>query len=240
MSHTLLAEWLKHYDPIHRGWTPAGIANGACATAGFSFPRIKGGYNLRRGTSSPPGPADQIVGAAGHDATTIRTFPFVGHEPSTTYCYRLFAVGGGGVENTVEEVVAEAAFDAAGNWIGARPNPPSDLRVVSLSGGRFLLKWTYSPEGEPAEPGEFRVYSDGGTGGPIDYDAPVAVVAFRWGRFHYAYVSAAFAHGTRVRWAVRAATSTGVEEPNPHQAVGWAEAAPPPANPAVLVTVEDT
>ena len=29
----LLEKWLRHYDPIHRGWTPAGIANGAVTTA---------------------------------------------------------------------------------------------------------------------------------------------------------------------------------------------------------------
>jgi hypothetical protein len=239
MPDTLLAKWLKHYDPIHRGWTPAGIANGVCATSGFSFPRIKGGYNLRRSTSGPPGPADKIVGAAGHDATRIRTFPYVGQLPSTTYFYALFAVNGGGVENAADAVGAEVVFDAAGEWIGGHPPAPGDLRVTSLSGGRFHVRWTYSSEDTPHEPAEFRVYSDGGDGGAIDYVSPVAVIAYRRGRFHYEYVSAAFAHGTRVRWAVRAATSTGIEESNQRQIAGWAAAAPPPVNPAVWVTLHE-
>jgi hypothetical protein len=238
MPDALLAKWLKHYDPLYRGWTPDGIANGVCLTNGFSFPRIKGGYNLRRSTSRQSDPQDRIVGAAGHDATTIRVFSFATHEPSTTYYYRLCAVGGGGMENNTDEVLAEVVFDAAGNWIGASPNPPTDLRVASLSGGRFLLKWMYPSQGEQAEPTEFRVYHNGGAG-QIDYQTPTATIPYRRGQVHFEHTSAAFPHGTRVRWAVRAATSTGIEELNEQQTSGWAEANPPPANPAVLIAVED-
>jgi len=239
VSDTLLAKWLLHYDPIHRGWTPAGIANGVCATCGFSFPRIRGGYNLRRSGGGVPGASEPMAGAAGCDAVSIRTFPWVAHAPSTSYTYRLFAIGGGGVESLDQEASALAAFDAAGEWLGADPNPPADLRVASLAGGRFLVSWTHSRAGEQAEPGEFRLYHDGGTG-QIDFESPVAVVLCRQGRFHHEYVSTPFVHGARVRWAVRTVSAEGVEERNLQQATGRAEAMPPPAHPAVILICQDS
>lgn len=238
MPDTLLTKWLRYYDPLHRGWTPDGIANGVCATNGFAFPRIKGGYNLYRSTSRQSGPQGRIVGAAGHDAATIRLFEWVTHAPSTTYYYWLCTVGGGGAENRLDETVVEAVFDATGQWIGARPNPPTDLRVSALSGGRFLVKWTYSPQGEQAEPGEFRVYTDSGVG-TIDYSSPVGTITYHRGRVHFEYTSAAFAHGTRTRWSVRAATATGIEERNAQLATAWAEAQAPPTNPTLMVSVVD-
>jgi hypothetical protein len=238
MAGTLLEKWLMYYDPIHRGWTPAGIANGVCATVGFSFPRIKGGYNLRRGEGGVAGAADRIVGAAGFDATAIRTFPWLTHAPSAVHSYRLCAVGGGGMENDGLATLINEAFDAGGNWVGGYPNAPADLRVTSLAGGRFLVKWTYPRADRRAEPGEFRVYSDDGAG-QIDFGTPAACVAYRRGRFHYEYVSEPFGHGMRVRWAVRAATAAGVEESNVLQAEGWAEAQPPAANPVVTLLVRD-
>ena len=101
MTDCLLAKWLDHYDPIHRGYTPRGIANGVCATAGWTFPRLGGGYNLYRGTPT----ADDIdygvpVGAAGAGAGRINNFLWRPHTADTEYFYVCRAVGGGGVEST--------------------------------------------------------------------------------------------------------------------------------------------
>ena len=81
----LLTKWLAFYDPIHRGFTPRGIANGGITTVGWSFPRIKGGLNLYRGTPT----ANDVdftdpVGAAGFDGQEIRNFSWRNHQPSTT------------------------------------------------------------------------------------------------------------------------------------------------------------
>ncbi len=235
MCNGFLAKWLAYYDPIHRGWTPAGIANGVCATVGFFFPRIRGGYNLRRGVGEVPDASEPIVGAAGADATTIRTFPWMMHDASTTYVYRLTAINGGGVENWSDEVVASTGFDAAGDWVGSRPNAPADLRVTPGAGGKFVLRWTYSRPGEQAEPAAFRLYNDGGTGS-VDFETIVATVEYRRGRFHYCYSSEAFASGTRVRWVVRAVSAEGVEDTNEQVAFGWADALAPSADPTVVIT----
>ena len=237
MGSTLLAKWLAYYDPIHRGWTPTGIANGICATSGFFFPRIEGGYNLRRVVGEVPDASALIVGAAGAEATTIRTFPWVTHDASTTYAYRLTAVNGGGVEDWTEEVIAETEFDVQGDWVGARPNAPADLRVAPAAGGKFVLRWTYSGEGEQAEPAVFRVYHDNGTG-TVDFETVIATVTHGRGRFHYRYLSEAFANGTRVRWVVRAVSAAGVEEVNERVVFAWADAQAPSVNPTVVITSE--
>lgn len=231
MASDLLSTWLLHYDPIHRGWTPAGIANGVCATCGFAFPRIRGGYNLRRNC----GAGFVLVGAAGADARQVSTFPWVTHEADAAYEYRLAAVNGGGCENLSEAPTVEVQFGPEGERLMPRPNAPWDLRVAPMAGGRFELRWTYAPEGQAAEPLEFRVYSDGGTG-TIDYDAPVASVPYRPGRFHYVYTSAALPDGVKVRWAVRAASGARSEEANERSVAARADALGPADAPVVALT----
>lgn len=235
MCNGLLAKWLAYYDPIHRGWTPEGIANGVCATSGFSFPRIRGGYNLRRSVGQIPDASTLIVGAAGVDMETVRTFGWVTHEADTAYVYRLTAINGGGVENWTDVVTLDTAFDGSGYWVGARPNAPGDLQVAPAAGGTLLLRWTYSREGEQAEPYEFHVYHDGGTG-TVDFDSVVANVPYRRGRFHCSYLSEAFDHGTRIRWAVRAVSTSKVEDGNEQVVSAWADAQAPPVNPTVMIT----
>lgn len=235
MALSLLHRWLAHYDPIHRGWTPSGIANGVCSTSGYFFPRIHGGYNLRRTVGDVPDASAPIVGAAGADATTIQTFPWVTHEASTSYAYWLTAVNGGGVENLIDEVMGQTGFDASGEWVGASPNAPSDLNVTPTAGGRFVLRWNYMPDGQQTEPAQFNLYHGGGTG-TVDFENLAATVAYDRGRFFYAYLSEPFGHATRVRWVVRAASAAGVEDPNETIVSGWAEAQAPPVNPAVVLT----
>jgi len=234
MSRSLLQRWLDHYDPIHRGWTVAGIANGVCAANGFFFPRIRGGYNLRRSSSGVPVESEVIVGAAGADAVSVRTFGWVRHQADTGYVYRLTAISGGGAENFLDEVTVVAAFDGDGQWVGARPNSPADLRVRPLAGGKFELRWTYTDEGQQAEPVEFRIYHNSGSGA-VDLNIPVAVVAYAGRRFHFSYESAVFDDGQRVKWMVRAATAEEVEDDNQYAVMGIADASAPPVNPEVVI-----
>jgi hypothetical protein len=235
MTMTLLERWLDHFDPIHRGLTPDGIVNGALLTNGFGFPRIRGGYNLRRSECGVPDESARIVGAAGADASSIDTFPWLTHSAGVTYTYRLTSVGGGGVDNLADEVTADVGFDNAGDWCGNWPNPPADLSVWSRAGGRMELRWTYTREDEQAEPATFNVYHDSGTG-VIDFDTVVGSVAYHRGQFHYRYESEAFPEGARIRWAVRAVSSVGTKEPNDHAVLGRARVEPPPINPSVVIT----
>ncbi len=231
----LQTKWLAHYDPIHRGWTPRGIATGLCTTNGFFFPRVRGGYHLRRATGAIPSMDAAIVGAGAAGETTIREFPWVTRTPGAVYVYRLNAIGAGGVEEAGTDNLATVEFDAAGNWVGARPTGPANLRVRPLAGGRFELRWTYSEPNTAAagEAIEFRVFSDGGTG-TMDYVTAVATIAVRARRLHYRYATAAFPHGAKVKWAVRAYTAQTVHDGNTNAVFAWADAEGPPAVPAFV------
>ena len=224
----LLDKWLAHYDPIHRGWTRDGIANAVCTTAGWFFPRIAGGYNLRRAVGGKPELTDLIAGAAPADAEQIANFPWIAHEASTVYYYRLNAIGAGGVEEQSQRNVRRVEFDAAGTLVGPRPNGPSHVQVAASAGGRFDLRWRYAWPDEEVPPAAFRIYSDGGTG-TMDYVTPVATVPHRVGKADYRYTSAPFAHGTAVQWAVRAAAASGLEEKNDMVVAAKADATGPPA-----------
>lgn len=232
MADTLLQRWLEHYDPIHRGWTPEGIANGVCAMNGFGFPRIRGGYNLRRIRDGQS--ATEVVGAAGATASTVRTFPWVTHPAGANFSYVLTAIGGGGFENHTGSVFARVAIDSVGNWAGPRPNPPTDLRVTPVKGGRFLVQWVYGEGGQQVGASEFRLYQGMGWS-VVNYADPVAVAAYQVGQTHFSFTSGAFAHGTRVSWAVRAVSPAGVEEGNQRTVIGWADGMPPPINPVTIV-----
>lgn len=235
---TLLADWLRYFDPIHRGWTRAGIANGVTATCGFSFPRIRGGYLLRRSIGEVPDETSEIVGAAGADAKQVRTFPWVTHEPDTSYDYRLTSISGGGVENWRDVMEADVVFDAGGQWIGATPTTPLDLSVEPIAEGRFRLEWVYGRCDASTAPALFRVYTDSGTG-MMDESQPVGQVAYLAGKAHYSFESAGFADGSSVAWLVRAASATGVEEQNTNIVSAIARNTLPPGHPPVIATCRE-
>ena len=225
----LLTKSLTHYDPLRRGFTRTGLANAMRLTRGRFWSRIAGGYNLRRAIGRRPTSDDPVVGAAGSDAVSIVNFTWQSHGPSTTYTYRLNAVGPGGVEEVGETNRAHVAFDAGGALIGLRPNAPTNLRVSLESGGRFRLAWTYSEADEEVSPTEFRVFNDNGTG-TVDYGTVVATLTARARKFHYDWLSSAFADGATRIWAVRAASAGGVEDANINVVTGTADAAGPPVH----------
>ena len=134
----------------------------------------------------------------------------------------------------MEESEAPVAFDGQGHWLGPRPNRPSDLRATPASGGRFVLKWVYSPDGQQVEPEQFRIYRGLGWSG-VDYENPVATVPHQSGRLHASWTSGPLADGTRVCWAVRAVSPAGVEDDNDIVVAGWTDAAAPAINPTVVV-----
>jgi hypothetical protein len=210
----LLASWLRHYDPIHRGWTPEGIANGVCATNGYSFPRVAGGYNLYRSAiAGGSGQAAAIVGAAGAKATAVDTFAWRPAAPSTSYAFALTAMGGGGVESDAAAPAVKVVFDEEGRPRAPRPNVPAGAAVRAVSSGRFEVTWRYSERDEETPPATFRVYSDGG-GGIIDYGTPIGAVAYRLRGGTHRFISPAHPHGAEVAFAVRAVSAGGADDGN--------------------------
>jgi len=226
----LLTKWLAHYDPIHRGWTPAGIANAVCATNGFAAARPQGGCNLYRGTSYAA--IDRVVGAAAHDATAIAPFTWVPQQPGTIYYFRCLPIGGGGVnavENPNDPQVVVITIDPDGEAPAPVPPPPQDLRVAAIAGGAFRVSWLFVPSAHFARVATFAVYTDGGSG-DVDYEAPAGTVNARTslnGAGHYAFNSDPYDHAAYVKWAVRARTADGDEEANTVVVEGQADAQGP-------------
>ncbi len=241
MVGELLTKWLAHYDSIHRGYTPAGIANGLTATGGYSFPRIRGGYNLYRGTGGA-GSIDysRPVGAAGREATTVSNFSWRPHAVMTTYAYAVKGIGGGGGEGAASDPARVVAFDAVGAIVGPRPNSLSALSVAAVAGGRFELRWVYPSAFEEATPSVFEVYHDNGTG-TVDYNTAVGSVSFRRGKVHYEHTTGAFGHDVRRVLGVRAVTAAGVNDGNMLLATARSDASSPPVHPEVaLARLSDT
>ncbi len=221
MGAELFDKWLAHYDPIHRGYTPRGLANGLTATNGWSFPRVGGGYNLYRGVLGGGAAKcaeslidwNQPVGAAGGGMVTIGNFPWRVHAADTSYVYGLRAIGGGGVESGASYPARAVSFDGGGNLLGPRPNVPSGLVVRAKAGGRFELRWMYVSRFEESVPAVFEVYEDGGTG-TVDFATAVGTVGYRPGKSHYEFLSAAVGHDVRRSWSVRAVTAAGDSDGN--------------------------
>ena len=77
-----------------------------------------------------------------------------------------------------------------------------------MNGNKIQLIWFYCPLEQESGPASFNVYCDGGTG-QIDYESPIATIAYR-GRKFYSYKSAALEAG-RYLFAIRAEDDGGVE-----------------------------
>jgi hypothetical protein len=121
-------------------------------------------------------------------------------------------MGAGGVEDQNESQIVRVEFDAAGELLGSEPNAPESVCARPAAGGCVELRWRYSPAGQEAAPSVFEVFGDGG--GTMDWQTPIAEVAYRRGRADYQWTSAAFEHGARLRFAVRAKSAMGVSERN--------------------------
>jgi hypothetical protein len=151
------------------------------------------------------------------------------------YHYWLVPVGGGGVENWADEVVASFVTNWVGDWDGHMPNAPTDLQIVPLSWGRFAVRWTYLPQGQDIEPSGFRLYTT--YEGILNYGSVSGNVPYIPGRIHYEYITQSKPDGELVGWAVRARSPDGYEEKNMNQVYASARNQPPPIDPVVMLTV---
>ncbi len=240
---TQLDKWLAYYSPLlggrfdfhtsaegprHEAWH-----QGLALARGRFWVRVAGGHDLRRvagaGRGRVPSVADALVGRSDGRGATVTTFPWVGHAADTEYQYGLTVVGAGGVADATDAPQARAVFDESGALIGPAPNVVGDLAVEPLSGGRFALRWTYDETDEECAPSAFRIYNDAGSFGSINYGVVVGTASYRFRLGYFNWTSGAYVDGSRVTWAVRAASEAGAEGPASPLTMGVAAAALPPA-----------
>ena len=224
----LLKHWLRHYDSIHRGWTPGGIANGVCATNGFAFPRVAGGYNLYRSMIDGSG-AIEIAGAADAITTSVETFAWAVAGALDNVRFEIRSIGGGGVESASSMILVDVEFDALAQPNALKPNAPRSLSIVQRAAGRFELAWRYVESHQPAAPVVFRIFSDNASG-VIDYGNAVGEVTYRKRGGAYSFVTSPHVHGVTVQFAVRAFTASDDHDGNEVSVSQWADALPPGAS----------
>jgi hypothetical protein len=229
---SLLAHWLTHYDPIHRGWTPYGIANGVCTTNGFSFPRVAGGYNLYRRDVGAEEAA--IVGAASANADHVENFAWAAAGANDDVRFELRSIGGGGVESAASSWNVNVQFDGFAQPHALKPNSPQGLSIERRAAGRFELTWRYPERRQETIPEVFKIFSDNATG-VVDYAAAVGEVAYRPRLIAHSFLTTAHSHGAVLRFAVRAFAASGEHDGNTVTVMQWADAVPP-ALPKVVLT----
>ncbi|MBN2560668.1 MAG: hypothetical protein JXQ75_07035 [Phycisphaerae bacterium] len=247
---TQLEKWLGYWSPLIRGRFDFFVSadgprhdawhQGLALTGGRFWVRHHGGHDLRRVLGPAPEWSPSLscvlVGRSDGRRVTVTTFPWVCHAAEAEYVYGLSVVGAGGVPDVTDAPLSRAAFDEAGALIGPAPNRVGDLAVEPLSGGRLALRWTYDEAEQETAPSAFRVYNDEGSCGTVNYEVVVATVAYRFRRGYFSWTSGAFAHGSRVTWAVRAASAAGAEGPASPLGLGVAAAAPPAAPQGMRIT----
>lgn len=250
---TQLKKWLTYYGPLLGGRFDFFLSaqgprreswhQGLALTGGRFWVRVEGGHDLRRAvgpvSGGSPSSSDVLVGRSDGPSAAVTTFPWVGHVAGTEYQYGLSVVGAGGVADTAGASVVRAAFDENGALIGPAPNAVGALAVEPLSGGRFVLRWTYDETDQEAAPTAFHVYNDVGSFGAINYEVVVATVAYHLRRGYFDWTSEAFADGSRVTWAVRAVSTAGTQGPASPTALGVAVAALPGPPQGVRVTAAE-
>lgn len=233
----LFDRWLSHYDTIHRGWTPLGIANGMTATNGFAFPRVMGGYNLYRGpVAGGDSSTVQIVGAAGASATVVETFAWAPAMPLDFERFELRSIGGGGAESTPSTDGIAVQFDSLGQVEPLKPNSPGYLGIEQGAGGSFLLTWRYSQRGQEVAPAGFEVFADNASG-IIDFANAAGVLAYRPRQGSYSYITGPHAHGSVQQFSVRAVAFDGTHDGNTLAVAAWADALPPAVPPVLLTEI---
>ncbi len=122
-----------------------------------------------------------IVGAASPGESSVEVSA-AGHAPNATYTYVLRPVLDGRVTPDLSCAV-EATFDAAGEWVGARPGPIIALTAATGPAGGIRLRWNYDDEGA-APAAAFAVYA--GPDARVDTSGEAVVTVAATGRGEYA------------------------------------------------------
>ena len=124
-----------------------------------------------------------------------------------------------------------------GEMIPLTPNKPVQLTAAPLAGGKFLLRWRYTPIDEEITPTGFCIYIDSGDG--FDFELPDAVLEYGLGgRGEFQWTSDAYQHGQRCKFCVRAYATENGETQNIDYASAVADSIGPDAITDVYATVE--
>lgn len=196
--------WLK--EALFAGQTANGFKLGTAMTFGWFWVRLGGCTLLYRGADMGAVNFENVLAVEGVEAGQIKPPEYVQHEAGEAYFYVVRRANGcGGIERTLQ-ASAKVVIDGGGGLELPKPNRVFDIWASRIEGGAVRLVWFYCPIEQGAKPAQFRVCWDNGTG-EVDYENPLAVIAYRGPRF-YSFDSEEVGAGTFL-FAVRAEDASG-------------------------------
>ncbi len=200
-----------------RPWRNAVLCNGACAdafklgtvlTRGWFWVRRTGCTAIYRGPSTEEVDFGKILHVAEADARQIVLPAYLTPEAGAKCCYVVRRFNGHGDEEHTRGAAAVVRMGDDGKPAPPAPNDVFALHGVQVAGGRVRLEWLYWPLDQQTQPVRFSIYKDN-AGGPVDFDTPLATVAYQGRRFHRCLTDA-LPDGTH-RFVVQAESADGVE-----------------------------
>lgn len=212
-------------DALFGGMTSNAFKLGTVLTLGWFWARTAGCHTVYRGQD---GDIDydriQAVMELGDTQVSI---PNQNLPANTIWYYLRRQVSDCGLESADSEPCI-VQIDSGGDMIGDTPNPPLDITVEQLAGGKLKVRWRYTNIAEEVSPTGFYVYIDSGSG--FDFENPDATVPYRYGRAgEFSWTSGALTHGQTYKFCVRSYKTGAGESQNMNYASAVADSEGPDA-----------
>ncbi len=206
---------LRQRSMLHPAW--AWLTRCVQPGGRLHWRRPRGGYALYRGLAAESIDLANPVGMAGPGG---RIGEVLAARPITdgVIHYAVRAINGHGREDTADPPTQVALTLVAGVVQPPAPLPIEVWQVEPLAGGRYRVTAQVNNIGAAIPARTLRIYSDGGTGGGVDWETPVGdpvALGSAYGSYK-ADRDPGLPHGTVVEVGIRVASSWGVEELNVH------------------------
>ncbi|MBN2271202.1 MAG: LamG domain-containing protein [Sedimentisphaerales bacterium] len=202
--------WLK--DALFAGMTANAFKLGNVLSLGWFWMRVGGCSALYRGPEMRSIDFENILSVANLKAGLILPPCYVEHGGDSTCFYVVRRFNQCGVQERTLAAAVKLSLDTDRDLVEPRPNDIFSSIAEAAEGDKVRLTWFYSVLEQKAAPAYFNIYHDAGTG-QIDYDNPIAAIAYD-GRKFYSYESSTPGAG-RYLFAIRAEDVAGVENDSP-------------------------
>lgn len=163
---------------------------------------------LYRGPGMDEMDFESILAVSESDADSISPANYVSHSSNSTWFYVVRRFNQCGEQERTTAAAVKFSIDGSGDPSSAEPNRIFSSRAETVEGDKVRLRWFYSTLEQKSGPTCFEIYYDDRSG-QIDYENPIATVAYAGRRF-YSYESDSLAAG-RYLFAIKAGDAEGVE-----------------------------
>lgn len=211
-------------DALFNGMTSNAFKLGTALTLGWFWTRVAGCHTVYRGQDgnldydsvvAVMELDDNQVAIANQDLPADTIWHFIRRQVSDC-----------GLESA-DSPVCVIAIDSTGDMRPEIPNPPLQLTVKQLVGGKLQLQWRYTKIGEEVTPTGFKIYMDSGSG--FDFNTPEATVSYGGAIFTFSWTSDALTHGQAYCFCVRSYREGAGETQNTNYVTAKADSEGPDA-----------